>query len=69
MNLLQNLGKGNRTYVIVAAVMILGILEGLGYFVVPGWVWIVLGGSGLGFLRSGVKSVAKEIEIIKEKQT
>uniref|UniRef100_A0A6M3Y1E2 Uncharacterized protein n=1 Tax=viral metagenome TaxID=1070528 RepID=A0A6M3Y1E2_9ZZZZ len=57
---------GYRTYGVVGLVLIAGVLEGLGLFTIPAWVWPLLGASGLGFLRASVGSVSKTVgEIVK----
>ena len=56
--------KGNRTYIVAGLVLVAGVLEGLGIFTIPAWVWPLLGASGLGFLRASQSGVKKAIEDI-----
>ena len=54
--------KGKKSYLLTAALLIFGILQGLDIFVMPEWAWPVFGALGLGFLRAGVQKVAAEIK-------
>ena len=54
--------KGKKTYLIAAAAVILGFLQGMDIFTVPDAVWPVLGGLGLTTLRSGVTKVADSVK-------
>ena len=53
---------GKKTYLIAAAAVILGFLQGMDIFTVPDAVWPVLGALGLTTLRSGVKKVADSVK-------
>ena len=53
--------KGKKTYIVAAAVAVLGALQGLDIFVMPEWSWGILAAIGLGSLRAGVTGVAKSI--------
>lgn len=59
-DLLEKL-KGKKTFLVMVILVVLGALQGLDIFVLPEWVWPVLGGIGLGTLRSGVNTIAAEI--------
>ena len=54
--------KGNKTYITAGIVAVLGTLQGMEVFEIPEAGWIVLGACGLGFLRAGVKDIAKTIK-------
>jgi len=54
--------KGKKTYIIAATVVILGFLQGTGIYVVPEWVWPIVGSLGLATIRSGVNTVAKTVK-------
>ena len=53
---------GKKTYIVAVAMAVLGLAEGMGWFVVPEWIWPVAGGLGLTTLRSGVKGVAQSVK-------
>ena len=57
---------GYRTYIVAGLVLVAGVLEGLGIFAIPAWVWPLLGASGLGFLRASQAGVKKAVEDIVE---
>ena len=46
--------KGKKTYIVAGVTFVLGGLTALGY-VIPVWVYPLLGSLGLGTLRAGVK--------------
>jgi len=62
--------NGKKTYIAAILIVVLGILEGLEILVIPGYLYVVLGGAGLAGLRSPIKLIAKSvkelIELIQE---
>ena len=56
--------RGRKTYIIAAAMVILGILQGLAIFALPEWAWAVIAGVGLTTLRAGVTGIAKSLKAI-----
>lgn len=60
LNLLALYNKhinGQKTNTVVAAVVCLGVLQGLGVVEIPTTMWSLLGAAGLAFLRDGVKKI------------
>ena len=47
--------NGNKTKSIVYAVIILALLQGLNLFILPAYIWKVIGALALWALRDGVK--------------
>lgn len=45
--------QGKKTYIVAILVGLLGAAQALGY-VVPEYVWAILGALGLGAVRSGI---------------
>ncbi len=58
--------QGKKTYLVVAASVVLGTLSGLDIFVVPDEIWAVLAALGLGSLRSAAKKIEAGIKEAKE---
>ena len=58
--------QGKKTYLVVAASVVLGTLSGLDIFVVPEEIWAVLAALGLGSLRSAAKKIEQGIKEAKE---
>jgi hypothetical protein len=54
--------KGKRTYILGVTVVLLGLLQGLDVFVVPEWIWGILGGMGLVTIRAGVNEVSDVVK-------
>lgn len=54
--------KGKKTYIIAGVMTVLGFFQGMGWFIVPDWVWAVLAGLGLTTLRAGVNTIAGTIK-------
>ena len=54
--------KGKKSYIIAIAMVGLGLAQGLDIFIVPEWMWGIIGALGLGALRAGVTKVADEIK-------
>jgi len=54
--------KGKKSYILAVAVVVLGLLQGLGIFVMPEWSWAVLAALGLAAIRAGVNKVADTIK-------
>lgn len=65
---IETLLKGKKTYITVAAIMVLGVLQGLDVFEIKTSWWLVLGAAGLGFMRAGINKVADVVEDIKKKK-
>ena len=59
---------GKKTYAAVASTFIVGGLMAAGV-VIPPWVLVLLGSSGLGFLRAGVKRTEKDSQSNTEQAT
>ena len=57
-----NFITSNKTYITAGAIGILGVLQGLDVLILPESAWLVLGATGLGFLRAGVNKVAKTVK-------
>ena len=53
---------GKKTYFVVAAMVLLGVLQGFEIYEISTAGWVVLGAFGLGFLRSGVNKISKTIK-------
>lgn len=66
MNYLNKL-KGKRTYTLVAAAIILGVLEGFDIFEIPTPWWIVITAAGFGFMRAPINRIEKLIEELRKK--
>ena len=62
MNDLNKWLRGKKTYLVAAAIVVLGFLQGMDVFVVPGWAWPIIGAIGLGTLRAGVNKVSDAIK-------
>lgn len=62
MNEIIEFLKGKKTYIFAAVTVILGVLQGLGFFVLPEYAWpiliVLLGAS----LRAGVNKVADAVK-------
>lgn len=54
--------QGKKTYIVVAAMIGLGVAEGFGWIQVPEWAWGIAAGLGLGFLRMGVNSIKQAVQ-------
>lgn len=54
--------KGKKTYIIAGTICVLGFLQGTGIFILPDYVWPILGGLGLTTLRAGVNKVAESVK-------
>ena len=54
--------KGKKTYIIAVLIAVLGLMQGVGWFVVPETVWAILGALGLGALRAGVDKVSDAVK-------
>ena len=54
--------KGKKTYITAIAIAILGVLQGLGVFAVPEWIWLLLNGLGLATMRDAVNKVATSVK-------
>ena len=63
----EDILKGKKTYITAILIVVLGLLEGLELFKLPGYAYIMLGGFGLGSLRAAVNVFAKSIQNVKEK--
>ena len=62
MNKVINLLKGKKTYIIGGITLILGFLQGFGFFTVPDSVYaILLAMTGIS-LRAGVSKIAKDVK-------
>lgn len=62
MDKIFELLKGRKTFIVAITIAVLGLLQGLEVFVVPEWVWPVIGGLGLTFLRAGVNKVSDAVK-------
>jgi hypothetical protein len=49
--------KGKRTYIVIAAFVVLAILTFSGVFI-PEWIYGALTALGLGFIRAGIQAVS-----------
>jgi hypothetical protein len=54
--------NGKKTYAIGTVVAGLGLCAGEGWFTVPNFVWEILGGLGLAFLRAAVDKSAQAVK-------
>jgi hypothetical protein len=54
--------KDKRTYAVALAMIVIGVLEAFGIWAPPEWVWVILSGMGLGYLRAGVKKIGEAIQ-------
>ncbi len=58
--------NGKRTYIIAGLAVIGGIAQKLGFLgYIPEWVWLIVGGVGLGTLRAAIKKVADSLPEVK----
>jgi len=64
---LEILLKGKKTYLVVIAAVILGILEGYDILEVSTPMWVVIGALGAGSIRSAVNTIEKAIEDLRKK--
>lgn len=62
MEKLINWLKGKKSYIIAIATTVLGLLQGLGFLVLPEWTWIILVGLFGASLRAGVNKVADTVK-------
>ncbi len=51
--------KGKKTYIIVIAVIVLGVLQGLGIFTAPEAIWPILVAIGGGTMAAKVNRIAE----------
>ena len=65
---LINFLKGKKTYIIVGAEILLGLLQGLDVFTISNEGWIVLFAMGLGAHRAGISKLGKAVEEVKNRQ-
>ena len=56
---------GNKTKSVVYAVIILALLQGLNLFLLPAYIWKVIGALALWALRDGIKKT--EVAVKQEK--
>jgi len=54
--------KGKKTYIVAITTVVLGLLQGLGIFTMPEYIWPVLAGAFGISLRAGVNKVAETVE-------
>jgi len=64
MNELTKLTKRKKTFIVLAVIVLLGVVEGLNIWEVPERVWIGLGLFGWGFFKAGVNRVEVKVENI-----
>lgn len=58
----KKLTKDKRTYLVAAAIIVLGVLQAFGIWTPPEWAWLILNGLGLGYLRAGVRKVSDAVQ-------
>lgn len=54
--------KGKRSYIIAISTAVLGILQGLGLFTVPDYVYVLIASAFGITIRAGVNSVADTVK-------
>lgn len=53
--------QGRKTQITVAVAMVVALLEAFGIWVPPEWIWVILGFTGMGFMRAGIKNTKTTI--------
>ncbi len=53
--------KGKKSYITAALIVSGGIAVYFGV-VIPEWIWLILGGLGVGFVRAGVGKVEQALK-------
>jgi len=67
MNKLLVILKGKKTYITIALMMIIGVMEGLDIYEIPMQVWLFLSLIGLGFIKAGSNRIEQIIEEMRKK--
>lgn len=62
MNELIEWLKGKKSYIVAGIMIVLGVLQGFGFFILPEWAWVILTGLLGASLRASVNKIADTIK-------